>query len=373
MRAIALRSLIFGCVGLCVATHSLAASEPLRTAENDQFEIVAQDLRSVYYVDELSQYIVEIASRYLEPSAMAFPQRVLIRLKPEKYVDFEGDYQIQIGERGFVSLDLRWGDELKLPTLCRAVAKSLLVRYSILKYGADRLGQIPEWPASAIGIETYLTLRPGLSQELAVWSGSEPILKVESLIRRKWQEAAVDGYGYVLLLAMKRSGLERSELKQLFARALSGDGMMEALEKLIQPKGPAEGAVELEDWWQTSASEILRPDNGLIESMEVSRNWISELSDMTTVAEGEYNLHSIWKQRDNQQIRDVIQARYEILKLRLLRVNPAYFNAARSLGRLFEAYLSDGRSYEYVHSLTIFLSDFEDTKRLEEVVVESLQ
>ena len=71
-------------------------------------------------------------------------------------------------------------------------------------------------------------------------------------------------------------------------------------------------------------------------------------------------------------MRSLIEARYEILKIRIMRVNPAYFNAARSLGALYETYLKGEKRHKYIHGLTAFLGDFEDGKALEETVQESL-
>ena len=61
-----------------------------------------------------------------------------------------------------------------------------------------------------------------------------------------------------------------------------------------------------------------------------------------------------------------MQARYEILRLRMARINPAYYNPAHSLGVLFESILNDESAHKYLHSLTIYLSDWVDAKEMQD-------
>ena len=57
------------------------------------------------------------------------------------------------------------------------------------------------------------------------------------------------------------------------------------------------------------------------------------------------NLQQVWALRSDPAIFEAIEARYEILRMRMSGVNPAYFNAARSLGLLFEEpFLRGGRT-----------------------------
>jgi hypothetical protein len=52
----------------------------------------------------------------------------------------------------------------------------------------------------------------------------------------------------------------------------------------------------------------------------------------------------------------------------MVRINPAYYNAAYSLGVLFENLLLNEAPHKYLHALTLFLSDWEDAKELQEAV-----
>lgn len=360
-------------LALIVLVSGLSANSKLESAGNAQFEVVGFQARSVSYVEELSQHVVDVAERYLDPNALRFPQRVLISLRPSDFVEFEGDYFVRVGERGFVNLDLRWEEPLSLRTTCQALAEALLVRYSIFNYGEDGPGFLPIWPATAIGTKAYLSLRPAHSQLVADWLDLLATPSVESLLQRKWGDPVADANGYALLFSIESSGIDRGDVRKLVAQSIAGVDIAAALKVLTEPSDPLARGVELEDWWRVSLERLLAPDEAVMETMEASRIWLEALSDLSRAGKEDLNLARIWNERENEGLRDLIEARYEILRLRILRVNPTYFNAARSLGALFETYLSDdAKRHRYIHRLTAFLGDFEDAKRLEEVVVKAL-
>jgi len=361
-----------GLMALALIPPSLQARDNLQSAGNSQFEIVGLHARSVSYVEDLSQHIAQVAGRYLDSEGLQFPQRILVSLKAADYVDFEGDYSVKVANRGFVNLDLRWEESLTLRKTCLALAEALMVRYSIFNYGEEGPGFLPEWPASAIGMKAYLSLRPAQSRRLGNWLKPAATPSVESLLRRNWKDRAPDANGFALLLAMEQGGVERARIRNLMKQSLAGIDISGSLASLVQPTDPAAENLSLDDWWRASLTRMLRPPRELMESMESSRLWIGALADFSNTEFKDQNLIEMWDERENGELRKLIEARYEILRLRILQVNPAYFNAARSLGALFETYLSGGRRHKYMHRLTAFLGDFEDSKVLEEVVAGAL-
>ena len=85
------------------------------------------------------------------------------------------------------------------------------------------------------------------------------------------------------------------------------------------------------------------------------------------------NLRELWELREEAALREILRARRELIALRLERVNPAYFNAARSLGALYETVLEGGEAHRFLRELTGFLGDFEDAKQLHEAVHSALE
>jgi hypothetical protein len=144
----------------------------------------------------------------------------------------------------------------------------------------------------------------------------------------------------------------------------------EALSSLVQSQSPTEESITLEDWWVAKMQEMLSREYEMVESMETTRLWLEALADFSQPIkigeeEVELNLRSLWKYRDSEAVRELIGARYEILRLRLARANPAYYNPVQSLGTLYEILLQEDSAFRYIHALTIYLSDWEDAKDMQ--------
>jgi len=134
-------------------------SEPLDFVEGRYFEVVGTDNRSVSFVNTLGEHVAEICTGYLETGSHEFPQCIFVALRPEERFELDGDYQITIGARGQVSLDFRWAPALKLETVCRALTEAYIVHYANFNYGPDASERIRYWAMSALGSQSYLSLR----------------------------------------------------------------------------------------------------------------------------------------------------------------------------------------------------------------------
>lgn len=348
-----------------------AEDSQLHTALNAQFEVVGLHSRSVGFVEGLSQHTVALAARYLDPAGLQFPQRILVSLKPPEYVNFEGNYSVRYATRGFVNLDIRWDASTSLLVTCRALAEALLLRYSIFNYGQAGPDFLPKWPGSAIGTKAYLMLRPAQSQRLSDWTDFSATPNLAALFGRKWDASVVDLNGYLFLLAMERE-MERREVRTLMGHSIAGADITGLLGERIPSPSLEADPPSPDDWWRASFLELQAPPEGAMETMAVSRAWVEALGDLRTTELKELNLAQLWNERENAEVRGLIEARYEIIKLRIARVNPAYFNAARSLGALFETYLMGEHRHKYIFNLSVFLGDFEDSKALEAKVSEAL-
>lgn len=365
--------IVSGFLAIALLVPTLGAKSNLYSAGNAQFEIIGLHDRSVSYVEDLSRHIVEVAERYLNRNGLQFPQRILVSLKPDEYVEFEGEYTVRVGKRGFVNLDLRWEKPLSLLKTCRALSEALMVRYSIYNYGEFGPDYLPEWPATAIGTKAYFSLRPAQSRRLPDWLSNEVTPTLESLLERRWSDFAADVNGYAFLVAMEQSGLERKKIRGLIVQSLNGVNIAKPLASLVQSGDPGVESLALNEWWRASFQRLLTPPEEAVETMEGSRLWIETLADLSNTEFNELDLGQLWNERDNEALRELIEARYAILRLRIVRVNPAYFNAARSLGALFETYLSGDKRHKFLHNLTAFLGDFEDSKEMEKAVVEAFK
>lgn len=355
------------------------ADEKLSFIEGRYFEVVGTDHRSVSFANTLGEHVVELCASYLRAGSHEFPQRIFVALRPEGRVAFDGAYQIQIGARGQVTLNFRWDAALSFETVCRAFTEAYIVRYVNFNYGAGASDQIRFWAVSALGSQSYLSLRPAQQGQYLQEAREAGLLKVSSLLTLDWASAREGGLsprqGYWLLYALRQRGLGRNDVGALLDRAIAGRDVTVAVEVAIQPVDANQQTITLDAWWQSQMVGYLSQDIEHYESMDVSRAWIEDFAnfDAYRASGGELkNLMSLWTHRNDDALRAVLGARCEIIALRLERVNPAYFNSAQSLGALYETTLQTERKFEFIHALTAYLSDWEDTKRLHEKTHELL-
>lgn len=370
MRSLAIRPWLF-VVALVLGSGGIASGQDnLRTLRNPYFETVGLDLRSVNYINDLTAIAVEISQRYLESEGLAYPMPILVNLRPEEHFDFEGDHQISLGPRGSVQLDLRWEEPLSLERTCYLLTDALLVQYAIFNYGPGAEANLPLWPISGLSTEVYLRLRPSAFMDRAALAKSMPLPSSAEVLFASPENPKAASFGFWMLQALKGSSADRATVKKLFQLSLTGTDITEALTASVQWQVPTEEPISIEDWWETQMQKILSREYEVVESMETTRQWLHALADFSQpikVGEEELklNLRSLWKHRDTEEIRELVGARYEILKLRLVRANPAYYNPAQSLGTLYEVLLQEDSAYRYVHALTIYLSDWEDAKDMQ--------
>lgn len=402
-----MRSLIFNCILLCLlclplagvsgqeASTSEASTESeaparLRTMRSPHFEVIGLDMRSVAYMDELGSMCVQVAERYLPSERLASPRPILVSLRPEEFSEFAGDYRIRVAGQGIVQLELRWEASLSLERACSAMSEALLIQYAIYNYGLEAPQHMRAWPVSALGAELLFALRPAKFVDVlkqarqgsaAALTPLLELLLADATQADRERSAHLDYSGYWLLQAMKTSALTREGLRDIFQQAVAGVDVEDALLGAVVGNEPGVDAVPGQEWFGGQMQALLSREYEVMESMGETRAWLAALVsfeglkdlDIDGLAEleskaGVLNLRSLWKHREEPAVRELVQARYEILRLRMLRLNSAYFNAARSLGVLFETILSDGASHQYLHALTIYLSDWEDAKDMQDKI-----
>lgn len=358
---------------ISATSFSLSASE-LRTMGNRHFEIVGPDLRSVSRMNHLSMLTVETAARYLEDEGLAFPMPILVSLRPGPYAEHADAYRIRVRERAAVQVDIRWEASLELSTAIQALSEALLTQYTIFNYGRSIDVKIPAWPVASVAEETLIGLRASRFLDSLSDIRGNPPPELLTILKSKLgsRDRAAD-FGYWLNQCLKSAGVDRATIQRLFRMALAGIEMDQALIVAIQPTAPELAPIDLEVWWQERMSVLLEREYEVVDSMEETRIWMSAVSNFDAPIQTEagvlqLNLRTLWKHRDSEALIELVEARYEILRLRMLRANPAYFNAAHSLGSLFEVLLQDGPSHKFVHALAVFLSDMEDAKAMQEAI-----
>ncbi len=365
---------------LLLACPLTGMAKDLVSIDTKHFEIVGFDSRSVSYVSELAEHVAKQCNQHVMEPDVVFPQRVLIALRPEGPVDFEGSSQLTIGDQGFVRLDFHWQSGLSLEQTCFAITEAYLTRYSLYQFGPSAPGRMRAWVVHGLALESFLKLRPAHVISLLEASRSEDFMLAEEIISPTLSDnlsVNFSYHSYFLLNALRQQAAQLAVVRKLVELSLSGGNAGRAIHEYVIAQQPLETTLSLETWWRPLRDEIVATNYELYESMAESRDWIEVMTNIEPFRESAQvelkNIRSLWPERQHAAIRSMLEARREIIGLRMNVVNPAYFNAARSLGALYEVLLSDEEPpYVFMHALVGFLSDFDDAKQLETTTSELL-
>lgn len=357
----------------------LSHAANLTSLETNYFQVVGYDNRSVSYVSELAEHIATQANRYLPDNGVSFPQPIFIALRPEDQVDFEGHSVLQLTQRSGVNLDFRWDESLTLKQTCFAITQAFLTRYAIYQYGPSAPSAIKAWPVHALALESLHSLRPTLLVSHLKASKNAEFVDVNTLMSEPLSASLDDNFSdhaYYFLYALRQNTFERDTIRLIIENTLAGGDPSEGINKFLGTAPGSEEAITVDTWWQTQRDELFTVDYELFEAMTDSRVWMEQMANFDVYREAGgamKNIRSLWALRDDVKIRSILEARIELISLRLEIINPLYFNAARSLGALYEIALDpDTASYQFMHALVAYLGDLDNAKKIEEITLNFL-
>ena len=335
------------------------------------FDVIGTDNRSVSFANVLGDHVAEMCRRYLKAGSHDFPNRILVTLWPEGRMEFEGPYRIGISPRGQIGLNLCWNESLNFEVTCRAFTEAYLLHYARFNYGVGAEKRIRFWAVSALVLRNYLSLRPAQMANYVHEARQSEMLEIESLLSLYLSKVTAENMnfhqGYWMFQILRESGLKNSQVVALLERAIAGENVETRIAKMLFPEDKEQASARLEEWWQNQINNYLAQEREFCDSLEISKLWIQEMANFDAYdGSGEKlkNLMGLWNHRYNEELRSILSARCEIIRLRMEQVNPAYFNAALSLGALYETVLDAEHKHEFIRSVTVYLNDWEDTKQL---------
>ena len=344
--------------------------EKIAWVEGRFFDIIGTDNRSVSFVNALAEHVAETCHQ-LKAGSHDFPRNILVTLRPGKRVEFEENYRIWVSPRGQVNLDFCWDESLSFETTCRALAEAYLLHYARFNYGLKADERIRFWACSALVSQSYLNLRPARKVNYIDKARQSEMLEIGTLLSLYWLEATEKkldlNQGYWVFQILRESGLTNPQVTALLDRAIAGENVETLIVKALFSENDGRSKARLEKWWHSQLRSYLAQEHEFCDSLITSRSWIQEMADFDvySASTGKLkNLMNLWDCRDDKNLRSVLSARCEIIRLRMEQVNPAYFNAALSLGALYETVLEAENKHEFVRALSVYLNDWEDTKRL---------
>ncbi|MEN8791309.1 MAG: hypothetical protein ABF322_11305 [Lentimonas sp.] len=357
----------------------LSHAANLASTEGTYFEVVGFDNRSVSYVSELAEHIATQSNRYLPGNGVFFPQRILIALRPEEHVTFEGQSALSLGPQGGVRLDFLWDESLSLEQASYAITQAFLTRYAIYQYGPEAPQKMKAWPVHALALGSLHAIRPTLLMGQLKAIKDADFIGSKTLLTKSLADTVDTNFShhaYYFLSALRQSSFYRDTIRSIIENAIAGGDPSEGISKLLPAEASAADAMTLDIWWRAERDELATEEYDVFETMTDSRVWIEQMVnfDIYREAGAEFeNLRSLWKYRNDEQVRSILEARVELISLRLEIVNPLYFNAARSLGALYEIALdADVATHKFLHALVAYLGDLQDAKQIEETTLDLL-
>jgi hypothetical protein len=366
------------CIGLfllyLISLCSVAGEdEKIAWIEGRFFDIIGTDNRSVSFANVLGEHVAETCHRYLKAGSHDFPRQILVTLRPQERVGSEESYRIHVSPRGQVGLDFFWDESLSFETTCRAFAEAYLMYYARFNYGVGADERIRFWAVSTIALRSYLSLRPAQKTNYIREIRRAEMLEIETLLSLYLPEVAEEkldmNQGYWVFQILRDNGLTNSQLVALLDRAIAGVNVEAQIAEALfsESKRDGQSGARLEAWWQSQVTNYLAQEHEFCDSLEISQSWIREMAEFDAyhASSGKLkNLMELWTCRYDEDLRSVLSARCEIIRLRMEQVNPAYFNAALSLGALYETVLEAEHKHQFIRAITVYLNDWEDTKRL---------
>ncbi|HAV12208.1 MAG TPA: hypothetical protein DCX06_01760 [Opitutae bacterium] len=362
-----------------VLVPAFSFASNLTSVETRYFDVVGEETRSVSYVSELAEHIANEVNQFLPEGGVYFPNSILITLRPEEHVHFDGDSTLTVEDQGSVRLDFRWSETLTFEQTCYAITEAFLTRYALYQHGPKGPENMQAWPVHALALDSLYSLRAAIllshlnDMQAATFIGAADLMSAKHIGAR---EPNFAHHAYLWLNTIRQTFKSRELTRLLIEYSIAGIDPSELVAQQVLPSDPTETVTTLELWWREQRDLFLQVDYELFELMSTSRAWIEDMVNFDAYREngGELkNLRSLWQQREDPKLRELLEARQELIRLRIEVVNPIYYNAARSLGALFELALTeDSRSHEFMHTLVAYLGDIEYAKHIEEVTMNLL-
>ena len=347
-------------------------SESISWIEGRLFDTIGTDHRSVSFMDALGEHVAEVCNRYLKVGSHEFPKRIVVTLRPQQHVAFDGDYQIRISPGGQVSLDFRWDESLSFETVCLAFTEAYILNYARFNYGIDAVDKLRSWALLALASRSYLSLRPAQRITYINQARSSQIVDASTLFSQYWKGRSNQEWGvvqgYLMLQALRESTLTDGKTAALIEMAVAGLDVTERVAEACVPKSSHQPAVDLENWWQSQTNLYLASEHEFCESMDKSKLWLEAMSDFEQYRAPSggrlEDLTELWDYRNDEAISSMLSARCEIIRLRIEQVNPAYFNVAVALGALYETVLEAENKHRFISAFAIYLNEWGDARQL---------
>ena len=360
---------LFALTILYFQVHIASSETKLVTSENDYFEIIGSDLKSVSFLNDLSVFTASVIQNELSFSFNDPPRKVLVRLREFDDVD---SYICPISEDGSITLNFNWNDSLSLNKAIEGLTIAFIQSYCFSNYGNQFLDQTiyKAWSIECLSALVEIRLRP--KTEKLYWSGIEAnALSVEFFDHQFFSTNKVSKKNaFLIWKVIKTSRLSKKERRAILFKSFQGLNALGTLNEVFQKElsDPNFNFIESYSLLYSSAFDSI---NEQFESLEKSREWLNAMTKLHVTKEQSeqlMTLHEVWENRKDEQIQSLLQSRLQLIALVSVRINPVYYNALQSLALVYQKILSGDKEWDSYLFLSDFLQDFDSAERIHNTI-----
>lgn len=344
---------------LCLTPLSLEANR-IHTIETPFFIIAGKDYRSVKYTAHLAELLGEWGRARL-PQPKRFPDPIVVRLQHSGSPSLDRPlFSVFLEKTGRVSVTFTGDARVSPEALCEALSQAFLKRLAMGHYNRQRAERVPYWLELALACELQSHLYPAIRDHWFRQANDRPLLRAQIVLTARSDfenKAVLQLNAYWFLRALNMEIHPRSNLKRLLKAFLAGEDPLAVMSYAL--KDTFEDTEAFEVWWSRQIKVTLQKNQPPCLSSEGSRKQI--LNWTMLVLETDKDSIALWKRRERPS--EALDRLIQEIKLKLVRTNPLYFNAALSLGQFLESlYQSPTQSDKILEQ---FKRDFEKAQLME--------
>ena len=343
-------------------TPLLLKAKEIYTVESPFFIVAGEDYKSTKYVAGLGALLAEWGSSHL-PQPEQFTEPIVVRLPSTESSAFgDPSFSVFLEKTGRVSVTLIWNEALAVESVCEALSQAFLKKLAMGYYGHRSAEEVPYWIELALACELSLRIYPAMRDYWVGQVHSLPLLSAETILtaRSDFPNKAVlqfNAYWFLRALDMELSEKDlKGLLKSFLARGDPLIAISYAFEDIF------EDTEAFEFWWTRQFKVTLQKNQPPVLSLESSREQIFNWA--VLVLETEKDSIESWERRE--RITRDLDGLVQEIKLKLVRINPLYFNAALSLGQFLESLDQEPIASERI--LEQFKRDFKQAQFVEQKI-----
>jgi|GEM_PF-2767687 len=311
------------------------------------FIIIAQNTDALSAAKSVAESAEEMFAEYVG-SKMMFEPPLTLQIVPENSDTFKGDFAVSDFDTAHAVISARWVENLPFDGFCKLVSGAILRRMALQVGGSKAADAVPFWLELAFAKNLECKIAASGVFTCARAACAEP----QDSLRRVFNYSRggnadfemMELNSYWTLRTLEGVLGKNKNFQAFFRRCLAGESP-ESLLKSVQAETKFS---DFDTRWKCAVLGEIYSRMGGVLTTEASR---AELARQSVVAvedtDGELVSLSdtqLWQNRKNPRVRRTLNERIAEIKISLLYINPAYYDALLAAGQVMEAVIADDKS-----------------------------